>query len=99
MRISYCKSKRGDYTLAEAFVPNSWGIEHGAEPYVRVYPFNIMLETWFFKPSIDDIITISYVHELSHIFNPNMSEGQIRKIEKALLKAIDLQRNQVFAFH
>lgn len=97
MRVFYYKSKRSDDTLAEAFIPSEWGMENGVKPYVRVYPFNIMLEAMF-NPRIEDVITISYVHELCHVFEPNMTERQVRRMEKTVLKAIDLQRNQVLNF-
>jgi len=98
LRAWYCKSKRGDDTLSEAWIPNEWGREHGFQSQIRVYPFNIMVEA-LYEPSICDVITICYIHELSHIFEPNMTERQMRRLEKAISKAIDLQRNQILDSH
>jgi len=88
MKVLFSRSKKTDDTLAEAFVPNS----EYSQPYMRVFPFNLMKEALYDTRQMEDIICGVDVHELSHILG-DTNEREAKRIAELMQAALEKGRN------
>ena len=89
MKVLFSRSKRTDDTLAEAFLPF---VDSESQPYIRVFPFNLMKETLHDVRQMEDIICGVDVHELSHIFG-HTNEREAKRIAELMQAALEKSRN------